>query len=255
MMANRLESASRVIRPSVGAEVHSGLNAASVTNRPTRRTVLATLATGVTLSALPSLSWAAPSPDFVAPADRIFSVIYKDKRIGAHAVSFSKTTGETRVATEIDLKVKALFLTVFAFSHRSEEVWRDGRLLSLNSETVEHGETLRVSGAATPKGFRLVGNAGPYTASAGALTSNSLWSPAVLDQDFVIDAQHGGVIGVSVRKLADEDLMILGRKVRTTRYRFLTPFLGGDIWYDETDQWVRGEFEQDGAQIDYRLEG
>lgn len=222
--------------------------------RPTRRAVVTTLIAGAAFGMLPAWSRAASAQDIRVSADRRFSVVYKGSRIGAHAVTFSRLTGETRVATEISLKVKALFITVFAFSHRSEETWRDGRLLTLESETVEHGETLRVTGAATPQGFRLVSNSGPFVASAGSLTSNSLWTPAVLEQDLVIDAQHGGVIGVSVRRLADEELTVLGQNVRTTRYQFITPFLAGNIWYDETNQWVRGDFEQDGAQIEYQLE-
>ncbi len=81
-----------------------------------------------------------------AAGNRRFSVLYKGDKIGAHTVLYSSATGETRVDTEIHLLVKVAFFTVFAFSHRSEETWRDGRLMSLNSETVEHGETLHVRG-------------------------------------------------------------------------------------------------------------
>jgi hypothetical protein len=114
-----------------------------------------------------------------AAGNRRFSVLYKGDRIGAHTVSYSSATGETRVNTEIHLLVKIAFFTVFAFSHRSEETWRAGRLMSLNSETVEHGETLLVEGAAMPQGFRVVSKGGPFIASAATLTSNSLWTPAM----------------------------------------------------------------------------
>ena len=189
-----------------------------------------------------------------AAGNRRFSVLYKGKRIGAHTVLYSSATGETRVNTEIRLLVKVAFFTVFAFSHRSEETWRAGRLMSLSSKTVEHGETLRVEGAATPEGFRVVSKGGPFIASATTLTSNSLWTPAVLEQSTVVDAQHGGVIGVSARKFADEQIVIGGREVPATRYTFITPYLAGSIWYDEEHLWVRGEFERDGSKIQYQLD-
>lgn len=151
--------------------------------------------------------------------------------------------------------VKALFFTLFAYNHRSEEIWRDGRLMSLSSKTVQDDEMLHVTGAATPQGFRVVNKAGPFFAASGALTSNSLWTPAVLKQDTVIDAQHGGVIGVSVRKLADEEIALGGSQRLATRYRFITPYLAGSIWYDDSGRWVHGEFERDGALIEYRLDG
>jgi hypothetical protein len=186
-----------------------------------------------------------------ASGDRRFSVLYKGDRVGAHTVLYSSVTGETRVSTEINLLVKVAFFTVFAFTHRSEETWRAGRLMLLSSETMEHGETLHVEGAATPLGFRVVSKGGPFIASAATLTSNSLWTPAVLEQATVVDAQHGGIIGVSARKFAEDEIAIAGRPVRATRYRFVTPYLAGSIWYDLEDRWVRGEFERDGSKIQY----
>jgi hypothetical protein len=189
-----------------------------------------------------------------ASGDRRFSVLYKGDRVGAHTVLYSSVTGETRVSTEINLLVKVAFFTVFAFTHRSEETWRAGRLVSLRSETMEHGETLHVEGAATRQGFRVVSKGGPFIASAATLTSNSLWTPAVLEQATVVDAQHGGIIGVSARKFAEEEIAIAGRPVRATRYRFVTPYLAGSIWYDLENRWVRGEFERDGSKIQYELD-
>ena len=124
--------------------------------------------------------------------------------------------------------------------------------MSLNSETVEHGETLHVEGAATPQGFRVMSKAGPVIASAATLTSNSLWTPAVLEQATVVDAQHGGIIGVSARRLADEEIIVAGRPVRATRHAFITPYLAGSIWYDEKGLWVQGDIERDGWKVQYR---
>jgi hypothetical protein len=76
----------------------------------------------------------------------------------------------------------------------------------------------------------------------------------VLEQATVVDAQHGGIIGVSARKFAEEEIAIAGRPVRATRYRFVTPYLAGSIWYDLENRWVRGEFERDGSKIQYELD-
>jgi hypothetical protein len=220
-----------------------------------RRALLISGALGLVGGALPRCA-AAKTP-FIMPseaANRRFSVFYKGDKIGAHTVVTTPETGETRVITEIVLEVKALFFTIFYFSHSSEERWRNERLIFLKSETVEHGETLSVEGASVAQGFRVVSKGGPFIAPADALTSNSLWSPAILEQETVIDAQHGGIVGVSVRKLADEPILVLGREISATRYRFITPYLAGSIWYDDANRWVHGEFERDGAMIEYRLE-
>ena len=189
-----------------------------------------------------------------AAADRRFSIKYKGIRIGTHTVSYSSATGETRVKIQINLEVKVAFITAYAFSHHSEETWRAGRLVSLNSETVEHGEPLHVEGTATPQGFRGMSKGGPFIASTATLTSNSLWTPAMLEQTTVVDAQRGGVIGVSARKLTDEPIAIRRGQVQATRYRFITPYYAGSVWYDESNMWVHGEFERDGSTVQYQLE-
>jgi len=220
-----------------------------------RRTLLLSGLAATAVCVLPHAAWPSPAGNLPGEsADRRFSVLYKGDRIGAHVVHHFAATGQTRVTTDIDLVVKALFFTLYAFSHHSEEIWQDGRLMSLHSRTIEHGETIAVEGVAVAHGFRVVSKAGPFIAAAGALTSNSLWTPAVLRQDTLIDAQYGGVIGLSVSKLADEMIDSAGHRIAATRYRFITPYIAGSIWYDEQERWVQGEFERDGAQIQYRLD-
>ena len=148
-----------------------------------RRALLMAGCAGVVGCAVPRIAHAAtPIVMPEAAGDRRLSVLYRDDRIGTHTVPYSSATSETRVDTEIHLLVKVAFLTVFAFSHLSRGTWRAGQLLSLNSETVEDGVTLHVDGAATPHGFRVVSEGGPFIADAATLTSNSLWTRAVLEQ-------------------------------------------------------------------------
>jgi Family of unknown function (DUF6134) len=220
-----------------------------------RRAVLLAGCGGAVVCAVSPVAHAATA--FVLPtatADRRFSVLYKGFKIGTHTISYSSATGETRVNTEINLEVKIAFVSAYSFSHRSEETWRAGRLMSLSSDTVEHGEPVHVEGAATAQGFRVVSKAGPFIASAATLTSNSLWTPAMLEQTTVVDAQHGGVIGVSARKVADEAIVIRGGQVQATRYTFITPYYAGSVWYDSGNHWVHAEFERDGSKVQYQLD-
>lgn len=183
-----------------------------------RRRFLKSAIAGIAVSALPRLAGASAATVIPAlSANRRFSVLSAGDRIGAHTIAHSVANAETRIHTGIDLAIKALFFTVFAYSHHSEELWRDGRLTSLKSRTEDGGETFDVSGEATPLGFRGVGKGGPFIAPAGTLTSNSLWTPAALEQTAVVDAQHGAVIGVSARRIGDEQIAIGGRTVHAIR--------------------------------------
>ena len=189
-----------------------------------------------------------------AAPNRRFSVLYKGNRIGTHAVSYSSATGEMLVETEIHIEAKLAFFPAYAFSHRAAEAWRAGRLMSLISETAEQGERLRVEGMATPQGFSVQSKGGPFVASATTLTSDDLWTPAMLEQAKVVDARRGDIIGVNARKVADEPLVIAGGRVQATRYEFMTPDYAGSIWYDQANLWVHGEFERDGSKVQYQLD-
>jgi hypothetical protein len=219
-----------------------------------RAFVISGFAAAVGCSVPPIAHAGAALPLPTPAASRRFSVLYKGYRIGTHVVSYASTTGEMLVKTEIHLEAKLAFFPAYALSHRSEEAWRAGRLMSLSSETVEQGERLRVEGVATPQGFRVLSKSGPLIASATTLTSNDLWTPAMLEQAKVVDARRGDIISVNARKVADEPLVVAGGRVQATRYKFITPYYAGNIWYDQANLWVHGEFERDGSKVQYQLD-
>ncbi len=106
-----------------------------------RRAVLMGDIGGVISGTLPHVGFSETSITSMlhGASDRRFFVSYKGQRIGTHTVLYSSEDPETRINTEIHLVVKVAFFTVFAFRHRSEEIWREGQLMSMKSETVEHG--------------------------------------------------------------------------------------------------------------------
>jgi hypothetical protein len=220
-----------------------------------RRTLLlSALAQGITSVAPNRLLAASPIALPTGSANRRFAVFYQGDRIGTHIVGSTPAIASTRVDTEVDMTVKRFIFTVFSYRHRSQETWQGGRLMALSSVTTEDDETMRIDGAAIPRGFRVVGQAGPFIASAATLTSNCLWSSLILRQETVIDAQYGGVIGLSVHKLADQQIVVAGRPVAVTRFRLVTPDVAGTMWYDGAGSWVGGELERRGAKLEYRLE-
>jgi hypothetical protein len=93
-----------------------------------RRTLLISGAAGVLSCGLPYLARVATVVLPSEAANRRFSVLYKGDSIGAHTVAYSLATGKTRVTTEIDLPVKAIFFTAFSFSHCSERAGARGAL-------------------------------------------------------------------------------------------------------------------------------
>ena len=194
-----------------------------------------------------------PGADSVAAGLR-FRILWKGDAIGYHRVSLKPAGDTITITTGIRMKVKMAFVTAFRYEHDCTETWSGGRLVSLDSRTDNNGDKLKVTGAATADGFDMVGPAGPFTAPAGALTTNSLWSPAFVTQTDLIDAQNGGTIGLVSKDLGKVDAMVAAARLPTEGFDLVTPYLSGRVWYDADARWVKGEFEREGERISYDLE-
>lgn len=208
------------------------------------------MAAGATLLSVSSL-WTRPA--LAVPQSLRFKA-YRDKSpVGTHTVDVRPSGNQMNVTIKIDLNVSMAFVTLFEFKHDCEEIWQSGRLVSLRSKTNDNGDKFQVTGKATPEGFRIEGPGGPAIAPADAYTSNSVWNAAVLDEKTVIDAQHGGIIGLSVRPQGEQQVAVAGQQVPAEKYQVVTPFVAGNVWYDEAGRWVKALFEKDGEQMEYRL--
>jgi Domain of unknown function (DUF6134) len=208
---------------------------------------------GMAVGATLSISSLGTRPAFAVPQSLRFKA-YRDKSaVGTHTVDVQPSGNNVKVTVKIDLNVSVTFITLFEFKHDCEEIWQDGHLVSLHSKTNDNGDKFQITGKATPDGFRIEGPGGPAIAPADAYTSNSVWNTAVLEEKTVIDAQHGGIIGLSVRPQGQQQVAVAGQQVPAEKYQVVTPFLAGNVWYDEAGRWVKAQFEKDGEQMEYRL--
>jgi uncharacterized protein DUF6134 len=200
---------------------------------------------------LPSLGAGMPIP----PGVLRFDAYHKGRKIGTHHVSVEPEGSGFKVVTKIDISVSMAFITLFEFRHDAVERWENGEVVFIESRTNDDGEEIRVNGVATPEGLRVVGPSGPTIAPAGILTSNSLWNPAFADQTLAVDVQHGGVIGISIEPLGQERVKTGRNDRQATKYKLVTPYMGGLLWYDDAGLWVKAVYEKNGEKVEYRLAG
>ena len=187
------------------------------------------------------------------PQDLRFRAMRAGSQIGEHTVSFRMDGDRLVVVTRVDIVVKLLVFTIFRFKHHSEEIWHSGRLVSVNSTTDDDGRLLQVSGGAVADGFRIVGADGPFLAATTLMTSNTLWDRRIVREDRMLDAQHGGEIGLFTRQLADEQVDTPRGPVRANCYRMITPLYAGRLFYDADGRWVKALLELKGEAIEYAL--
>ncbi|HEY7689976.1 MAG TPA: DUF6134 family protein [Dongiaceae bacterium] len=189
-----------------------------------------------------------------APRMLKFRVLWKGEDIGYHNVAITPTAdGGMTVKTKIDMKVKIGFITAFRYEHDSTEVWQDGLLKSLVSKTNDDGDDLAMKGELVGGVFKAVGPKGPFVAPADSLTTNCMWLPELVDEKKLIDAQNGVVVSLVSKPLGTDHVVVRGKDRETERHSIRTPFVAGNLWYDEAGNWVRSRLEIKGETLEYKL--
>lgn len=180
-----------------------------------------------------------------------FEIFRGASDIGEHRVTFSREGDDLIVKTEIDMKVKIAFITAFRYEHRATEVWRDGKLVSLDAVTDDDGKDYFVRATAREDGLWVEGSLGNYLAAADTIPS-SYWNPAILERDKVLNTQKGDLLDTSISKIASEARTVKGRTCTVETFR-LQSKLSVDIDYCAEDKaWVGLRFAARGAEISYQ---
>lgn len=221
-------------------------------SRVDRRKVLKGAGAALCMTLLPTGSERAAAllPD--SPMSLNFDVLHRGKPIGYHRLSMTREGARMRIQTRVEAVINVAFFTAFEYRHESEELWDDAGLLTLNSTTEDQGERFSVRGVRLKDGFRVVGPAGPYLAPLATLTTDNVWTYAMVGQSTLIDVKRGGVVGVDVQAQGGETIEVVGRPKPARRYRIITPYFAGLLWYDSDDQWVQGTLERDGEVVEFR---
>jgi len=203
----------------------------------------ALLAGGSLIAAGPAGATSAASP----VENRLAFDIRRDgASIGGHRVAFRRDGDRLEVDIEIDMMVSIAFIPVFRYRHRNREVWRDGRLISLDSETDDDGRLFAVSARATADGLRVTGSAGDLLVPSDVLPT-SYWNARTVRQTRLLDSQRGRLLDVQPQLLGQETLES-GAAAR--RYR-VSGDIDLDLWYSPEGEWLKIAFEARGASVSY----
>ena len=156
------------------------------------------------------------------------------------------------MTSEASYTVKVLFVTVYEYSHRSVEEWRDGCLVSIESRTDDDGDSYTVEGRQTRDGFRLDVNGETTSVSETCLRTFAYWNPRLLQTDRLLNSQTGQLEDVEPSRAGEGELpWTRGRTAETLELS--TP--GGLIrlWYGDDNRWLGLHSKlENGRALEYR---
>ena len=183
--------------------------------------------------------------------DRVFEVRRGAQPIGTHSIRFHQDGLETQVDIDIQLRVGFGPFTMFRYEHRNREVWRDGKLVRLDTVTNDNGERFSVSARATPEGLQVVNDNETFVAPAETLPT-SYWNKATLEQSELLDTQRGQLASIEVDP-STRQVIDLGTTSAIAQRADISGDLNLSVWYTEAGQLGRIAFTARGSEIDYQL--
>lgn len=167
-----------------------------------------------------------------------FDVKRNGKKIGDHFVTFKQENGTLAVKAETKIRVKFLFITAYKFDYKSEEIWQDNELRSLNAYTNDNGDVSEVNYS--------------YNDESSPLFSTNHWNPNVLEADHVLNTITGKINDVTISKMGWENLSIQDETVSALRHVYSGDLNDVTTWYDEQGRWVGLQFKgKDETVISY----
>jgi hypothetical protein len=182
----------------------------------------------------------------------VFDIVREGSKIGTHRFRFTRSGERVDVAIDIQIQVKVLLLTVFAYQHSNRETWEDGRLVKLATRTNDDGEEMQVVGVMTPAGFKVSGKAGEEMLTPPVMPT-SYWRTGTVEARQMLNTQTGEVMNVTVTPGPETRIRARGRMIDARHY-VISGDLRLELWYDRDDILVGLRFKaSDGSTIHYSL--
>ena len=182
--------------------------------------------------------------------ERIAFEVFRDgDPLGHHKVTFRHDGDDLHVEVDIELEVSFGFITFFRYSHENREVWRDGRLVAIDTRTDDDGTEYWLRGRATDQGLQVEGSSGSFLAPVDIIPT-SYWNPATIEQSRLLDTQKGRLIDLEIAPIGKEPVTVAGQPVDAKRFK-----VSGDLdlylWYTPEGEWAKTQFDARGAAVVY----
>ena len=191
------------------------------------------------------------SRDAVAADDevRTFAVKVDDKPAGEYKMTIGqRDSGTITMAAQAEISFQHHVVLTYTYSYRGSEVWKDGRLMRLDSTGNDDGKRFALTAVANKDRLRVRVN-GQDREARSDLWPTTYWRLANAKYRnkaiSLLDADTGKEIDASLNYIDKSDVNIAGRLQRCAHYR-VSGGVQVELWYDAADRLVRQESLEEG---------
>ena len=181
-----------------------------------------------------------------------YLALRSDQVVGRRTLSIDRGSGDLVVRLDQELAIGPAAQPFHRQRLRVEEVWREGWLHALVSDTEVDGRLWRVRAERRRGVLSGVANGLHFTVSGYAITS-TFWHRDTPTQEALLDVIDARVKIVRGRLLGEESLSLAGSRLRTKHF-LIHGQINSHLWYDEDCRLVRLRMPlRDGSQVLYEL--
>lgn len=184
-------------------------------------------------------------------SDRLeFEVLRNGKPVGRHVTRFARDGGYLVVESEMELRIRLLFIEAYRYRYTATERWCDGRLVDLDAAVNANGERSAIEARAKGDALEIDGPHGRTAAPLGLYSTNH-WHAGVLGAERVLNTLTGRVNQVTIQRCATPRPN--GEGPAGAHCYDYQGDLNARVWYDDDGRWVGLAFDgEDGSRLEYR---
>lgn len=187
-----------------------------------------------------------------ARQDFSFRVMLDDRDIGFHRFEVKQSDGRETVDIEANFEITFFAIPFYRYGHSNQEVWRNGCLESIRSQTDDNGDSFKVEGRRVQGGFNVMTQSEAYNLDGSCVMTFAYWNMDMLEQSALLNAQTGEYLPIQVEYAGEETLVLDGESVRASRHQLRNPAQEIDItvWYEtKSRRWLSLESRVGGDRV------
>jgi len=127
-----------------------------------------------------------------------FNVFLDKKQVGTHIFDIQRKDVNILVKSNMQLRGKFWGLVPFKYTHQSTEQWKNGCLVSLESQTLKRGKTINISANSGQSGLTIV-NADKTEVIKGCTKSFAYWDYSRLEGNQLLNTENGQLVDVQIK--------------------------------------------------------
>ena len=190
--------------------------------------------------------------------ERTFAVILGGKKYGTATMTIEpKSEGTESFSISVEAKGR-ISLVSFHYIHNATELWKNGKLISVDSKTNDDGKKTTLSGKSGDTALRLTVNGKERTARSDAVTTSGWRLPGRIangDRLTMLDTEDGTETIAKVEDRGKDQVTLDRILIPAHKYKLTGKDLDAEWWFDENGRPVRQHLVWDGHKVTLELTG